>query len=58
MPWVVAISIVLLLALSGCAYIVTYCDGATAACGTTSTIDAVPTTSVPITVPISAIPGL
>jgi hypothetical protein len=42
--------------LCGCAYIVVYCDGATAACGATSTIDAM--TPVQVTVPISAIPSI
>jgi hypothetical protein len=54
----VAIIVVLVvrLAVSGCAYIVVYCDGATAACGATSTIDAM--TPVQVTVPISAIPSI
>jgi hypothetical protein len=45
-----------ILGLSRCAYIVVYCDGATAACGATSAINAM--TPVQVTVPISAIPSI
>jgi hypothetical protein len=56
MPGAVAIVFLVLLTLSGCAYIVVYCDGASGTCGATSTIDAM--TPVQVTVPVSAIPGI